>query len=115
MEASKEPNSHQTIESVTSKIASEIGVALYFSSINCGVCVALKPKIEQLLIKEYPLMVFQEIKSNESPEIAAYFRVFSAPTLLVFFDGKEFLRNVRNMSIIELEQKLNRPYNMLTQ
>lgn len=114
LERPKDPTSPQTLDSVTSTIATEIGVALYFSTINCGVCTALKPKVEQLMANKFPLLVFNEVNSNTSPEIAAHFGVFSAPTLLVFFEGKEFSRNVRNMSVVELDQKLSRPYKMLT-
>lgn len=94
-------------------IASEMGLALYFSSPNCGICDALKPKVEKLITEEFPRIKFQEVRSNIYPEIAAHFGVFSAPTLLVFFEGKEFSRNVRNLSIFELGDKLKRPYNML--
>ncbi len=104
----------QTLETVKAMIVSEVGVVLYFSTINCGVCQALKPKIAHLISEHFPLLKFEEVKSNLNPEIAGYFGVFSASTLLVFFEGKEFLRKVRNMSIVELEQKIKRPYNLLT-
>ena len=104
----------QTLENVTHLVASEMGVALYFSSPNCGVCEALRPKVAHLISQEFPEIKFEEIASNISPEIAAHFGVFSAPTLLVFFEGKEFSRNVRNLSILELKEKLKRPYDMLT-
>ncbi|QAA82749.1 thioredoxin [Aequorivita sp. H23M31] len=107
----KQPS--QNLETVTHLVASEMGVALYFSAPNCGICVALKPKITQLISQKFPEIKFKEIASDQSPEIAAHFGVFSAPTLLVFFEGKEFSRNVRNLSLLELEEKLQRPYGML--
>ncbi len=103
----------QTLDSVINLVASEKGVALYFSAPNCGICVALKPKINHLISQKFPGIKFEEISSHELPEIAASFGVFSAPTLLIFFEGKEFSRNVRNLSILELEEKIQRPYGML--
>lgn len=114
MENRTESGPSQTLEEVLELISSEVGVVLYFSTINCGVCTALKPKITYLISEVFPLLKFEEIKSHTSPEIAGHFGVFSAPTLLVFFEGKEFLRNVRNMSVFELEHKLKRPYDLLT-
>lgn len=111
-EFKKNPN--KTTESITDFVASKMGVALYFSAPNCGICVSLKPKIVDLISHRFPEIEFEEIASHQYPEIAAHFGIFSAPTLLVFFEGKEFLRYVRNLSLLELEEKLRRPYEMLT-
>lgn len=91
----------------------EKAVALYFSSARCGVCEALKPKIQDLIVAEFSHIIFLEIRSDISPEIRGHFGVFTAPTLLVFFEGKEYLRKVRNMGMVELYDGLVRNYNML--
>lgn len=104
----------KNLHEVNALIASEMGIALYFSAPNCGICEALRPKVAQLIFQEFPAITFIEIASHISPEIAGHYSVFTAPTLLVFFEGKEFSRNVRNLSILELMEKLKRPYNMLT-
>lgn len=94
-------------------IESELAVAVYFSTSNCGVCHALRPKVEELFSIEFPAIKFVHIEIDKSPGISGEYSVFSAPTLLVFFEGKEFLRKVRLMGIQELQQKIERPYNML--
>lgn len=94
-------------------IESELAVAVYFSTPNCGVCHALRPKVEELFSNEFPAIKFVHIEIDKSPGISGEYGVFSAPTLLVFFEGKEFLRKVRLMGIQELQQKIERPYNML--
>ena len=105
--------SNLTLEKLQDFLTTEKAVALYFSASRCGVCEAIKPKIIELLETEFPQIHFIEVKSDISPEINGHFGVFSAPTLLVFFEGKEFLRKVRNMGMGELHDALNRNYNML--
>lgn len=102
------------LDGILDQISTEMGVALYFSTFNCGVCVALQPKVVHLLSTEFSKIHFISIPSHQYPEIAAHFSVFSAPTLLVFLEGKEVLRKSRNMGIAEIEKSLNRPYKILT-
>src|SRR5690554_1300720 len=94
-------------------IASETGVAVYFSAPNCGVCHALRPKIEELFSEKFPSVKFVHVQIDKSPGISGEYSVFSAPTLLVIFEGNEFLRKVRLMSIQELQGTIARPYKML--
>ena len=95
-------------------IQNEESLALYFTSPGCGVCHVLKPKLEAMLQAEFPLIQFIEINIPNHPEITGQHRVFTAPTLLVFFDGKEYLRSVRNMGVTQIMEKLKRPYLLLT-
>ncbi|MBK5213678.1 MAG: thioredoxin family protein [Flavobacteriaceae bacterium] len=94
-------------------IKTESAVAVYFSAPNCGVCQALRPKVEALFSERFPMVKIVHIQIDKSPGIAGNYGVFSAPTLLVFFEGKEFLRKVRLMGIQELQEKVERPYKML--
>lgn len=94
-------------------IESEPAVAVYFSAPNCGVCHALRPKVEDLFSEKFPSIKFVHIEIDKSPDISGVYSVFSAPTLLVFFEGKEFLRKVRLMGIQELYEKIERPYTMM--
>lgn len=103
------------VEDLNNLISSEAAVAVYFSAPHCGVCHALRPKVEELLSNEFPKIKFIHIEIDKSPTISGEYSVFSAPTLLVFFDGKEFLRKVRLMGIKELHDKIERPYTMLLQ
>ena len=102
-----------TVAALQQLIASKAAVAVYFAAPNCGVCEALRPKIEQLLATQFPAITFVPIQIEKSPGISGAFGVFSAPTLLIFFEGNEFLRKVRLMSIPELAQIIERPYKML--
>lgn len=101
------------VNSLKEIIVSEIAVGVYFSAPNCSVCHALRPKIETLFAEDFPNIKFIHIELDKSPGIAGEFSIFSAPTLLVFLEGKEFLRKVRLMSIPELQEKIERLYAML--
>ncbi len=50
---------------------------------------------------------------EKSPVISGQFRIFTIPTILIFFEGKEQVRYSRNISMHQLEESISRPYSML--
>jgi thioredoxin-like negative regulator of GroEL len=101
------------LEEIQNIIKSEVGVLLYFSGENCNVCHALRPKFKELFDKEFPKIKQIYLDAHENPQISANFQVFSVPTMLVFLDGKEFIREGRAVSIHQLQQKLQSPYEIM--
>ena len=101
------------IQELQDLIAGEKGVLLYFSSDSCSVCKVLKPKVAELLSKQFPLMVSRYVDTEKSPVITGQFRVFTIPTILIFFEGKEQVRYSRNISMHQLEEAISRPYSMV--
>lgn len=95
-------------------IKNNIGVMIYFSGEKCGVCHALKPKIKELFSNNFPLIEQIFLDAKENIELASSLNVLSIPTLLVFLDEKEFLREGRNMSIVQINEKLSRIYDIMT-
>jgi thiol-disulfide isomerase/thioredoxin len=91
----------------------DIAVAIYFSGKNCGVCHVLQPKIKELLETNFPKIKYYSFDAQEEQLLAASLNVFSVPTLLIYFDKKEFIRKSRNISIPLLEDEISRPYNMI--
>ncbi len=85
----------------------------YFSTEACNVCKVLKPKVEELIQAEFPKIRLIYIKSDILPEVAAKNQVFAAPTILVFFEGREYIRKSRNIGIGELQKEIERPYSMM--
>jgi len=102
------------IEEIELKIKNDLGVMIYFSGENCGVCHALRPKIKELFSIDFPLIEQVFLDANENIEIASSFSVFSVPTMILFLDGKEFLREGRNMSILQMSNKISRIYDIMT-
>lgn len=86
---------------------------VYFSAPACGVCHVLRPKLEERFAENFPDIKLVHIDSSEHPDISAYFSVFTAPTVLVFLQGKEFARESRNLSVDHFIEKIRRPYEIM--
>jgi len=95
-------------------LKNELAVVLYFSSPSCNVCHVLRPKLMEALEKEYPQIGRYHADIALTPEIAAEFQIFSAPTIIVFLEGREFIRKGRAMSVDGLLQEIERPYKLMT-
>ena len=102
-----------SIESYIKFINNNLGTVIYFSTPTCNVCKVLKPKLKDLLASEFPEMKFAYINSEEAKELAAQNNVFTVPTILFLFEGKEFIRKSRNINLNNLADELKRPYRLL--
>lgn len=102
-----------SIEEYFSTIEKSQGSLIYFSHDKCNVCKVLKPKIYNLLQTEFPKIEMYYSDTVLNPEIAAQNSIFTVPTILVFFDGKEFLRKSRIIGIEELRKEIERPYKLM--
>ncbi|PKL84255.1 MAG: thioredoxin [Ignavibacteriae bacterium HGW-Ignavibacteriae-3] len=102
-----------TLEDFSAFIKSNKAAAVYFSTPDCNVCKVLKPKLIELLAVEFPIIQFAYVNCEESKELAAQQNVFSVPTILFFFDGKEYIRKARFVNLQELEVELSRIYTMM--
>lgn len=79
-----------------------VPLLLYFAAEPCTVCHAMLPKLQKVLLemddaeegKDYHLFV---IESEKHPEICGQLLVFTVPTLLIFWEGREVLRESRFM------------------
>lgn len=92
---------------------SEAAMLVYFSADSCNVCKSLKPKVETTIHHEFPKMKMVYVKTDELPETAGQHRVFTIPTVLVFFESKESIRKIRTFSIDELIREIRRPYYLI--
>jgi len=104
----------QTIENINNVIKDDMAVMLYFSAPTCNVCHALKPKLVEAIDENFKEFKIISIDTSVDQEIAANFSVFAIPTVLVFLDGREFLRKSRHMSIGEVIGEIKRPYEIMT-
>lgn len=103
----------QTIENINEIIKENLAVMLYFSAPTCNVCHALKPKLLEAIDNNFGKFEVVSIDTSIDQEIAAHFSVFTIPTVLVFLDGREFLRKSRHMSIDEVVREIQRPYEIM--
>ncbi len=103
----------QTIENTNQIINENLAVMLYFSAPTCNVCHALKPKLLDAIEKNFEKFEIVSIDTSVEQEVSAHFGVFAIPTVLVFLDGKEFLRKSRHMSVDEVMREIKRPYDIM--
>lgn len=101
------------LDTLRELISEKQAVLLYFSNDMCSVCRVLKPKVEDLLSTDFPKMEKRFIDIDKSPVLSGQYRVFSIPTILIFFDGREQARFSRNISLHQLTESITRPYEMI--
>ncbi|MFL0266790.1 thioredoxin family protein [Candidatus Clostridium radicumherbarum] len=105
-------NMVNSLEEVKGLIENNQMMLLYFSSSSCSVCSAVKPKIKDIL-KDYPKIKSAQIDVEKSLDISAAYNIFTIPAILIYIEGKEIIREARNISIQDLSSKIERYYNML--
>jgi len=103
----------ENLNELHTKLKEELAMVLYFSSPSCSVCHVLRPKLMQALEQNYPKIGRYHADIALTPEIAAEFQIFSAPTIIVFLEGKEFIRKGRAVSVDGLLQEIQRPYELM--
>lgn len=103
----------QTYQSLLDHIQQEDAILLYCSTPTCGVCKSLKPKVEHLVQENFPRLAMVYVDIEAVPEARGQLSVFNIPAVLVFFKGKEYIREARNFGIMELGAKIERYYSMM--
>lgn len=79
---------------------------LYFTSPKCGICHALKPKVERLLQNEFPNVEFKEVPIENIPELIGQYLIFTAPAILLNQEDKELFRIAGPMGIQQIRDGL---------
>lgn len=104
----------QTLSNLKKMIEENIAVIVYFSASTCNVCHALKPKLLEAINENFREFKVESVDISIEEDIAPHFGVFAIPTVLIFLDGKEFLRKSRHMSVGEVIGEIKRPYEIMT-
>ncbi len=102
----------ETFADITEAINTNEAVLLYFSTQQCRVCKVLKPKIHDMLQEHFPKTKMFYVDIEKIPEAGGHFSVFAAPTIIFFLDKNEFLRQSRNIGVMELASRIERPYSL---
>lgn len=101
-----------TIEEVHALIEENQFSFLYISRENCSVCHTLLPQVKEVVLR-FPKIQFAFINADDVEEIAGHFSIFTVPAMLLFIDGKEYIREARFVHIDELEKKINKLYHLV--
>ena len=103
----------ESAAALADNIADVPAVLAYFTTPDCNVCRVLKPKLTELLERDFPRLASVHVNCATHPDIAAAYGVFTVPTILVFFDGREWLREGRHLALQGFKQALSRPYGLM--
>ena len=91
----------------------QLGFVLYITDGTCNVGENIGPKLEKLVVEQFPKMQLYYVYTSLTPDIAAQLSIFVIPTVLVFFDGKLSIQKSRTFSLEQLESDIVRYYNLL--
>ena len=106
-------NPIQSYGEILNLIQQNGAVLFYCSTPSCGVCKSLKPKVIELVQSHFPNLPMYYVDIDAIPEARGQLSVYSVPAVLVYFKGKELIREARNFGIMELGAKIDRYCNMI--
>ncbi|WP_439744503.1 thioredoxin family protein [Bacillus pseudomycoides] len=86
------------MEELIAYIEEQGRLLLFIKTENCGVCDVMLEKVNRLL-KQYKNVGNIVVSFEDMKEISAKYLVFTAPTVLLFHQGKEILRESRFISL----------------
>ncbi len=94
------------------KATAEVLLVL-FGGKDCNVCQVIKPKLIDLINKNYPKIAMVYIDCHEVTELCSQGGIFSLPVVQVFFAGQKFIEETRTFSLKKLIDDIDRPYNLI--
>lgn len=77
---------------------------MLFQTETCGVCHAIEPRLKDLL-ENYGVS-YVAVDAIKYPEIAGQHQVFTVPTVLVWSENREILRESRFINFSKIERLL---------
>lgn len=80
-------------EELTSVI-SQSNAIIISKTQNCNVCVPVAARLNEMMIN-YPTLNLFEIYIEDVPEFRGQHLVFTVPTIIVFYEGREIHRESR--------------------
>ena len=100
------------ISGLNMMIQTKQALLIWFSHDDCNVCNAVFPKIKKMRDHSFPAIDIAWCDTVKNPEIAAHYSIFTVPALMLYFDGKEYIRAIRNINPSELGHQIQRLYSM---
>ncbi len=72
---------------------------------NCSVCRAVSHQLSEILKEDTKISVY-ELYLEDIPLFQGQFLVFTVPTIMMFYEGKEILRESRFIDYMKIERIL---------
>lgn len=80
-------------------------VIIQAKSYNCSICTSVSNQLENLL-SNYPSFSHHQIYIEDVLEFSGQYLVFTVPTIILFFNGKEILRESRFINFNNIKKLL---------
>ena len=81
---------------------------LYFTGPECQVCKVLEPMVHDMMRNKFPQVEYRLVDVSQEMELAASHTVFTVPAVLLLYESREYLREVRLISVPKLAEKIER-------
>lgn len=103
----------QIDESLQEILSQNPAVVVLFGGAHCNVCNVIKPQLAQVLSDQYPKALQIYIDCEELGKECAQRSVLTLPVVQIYFDGQRFSEFIRNFSIAEVKNSMQRPYSLM--
>lgn len=81
-------------------------VLMVVKTSSCGVCESVQAKVS-IMLEPRADVTGVYVYLEDAPSLASEYLVFSSPTVLLFYEGKEVYRTVRFVQFDELDHVLS--------
>jgi len=105
-----EYNDITTMDSLEKALQNNPFSLVYFSHQQCNVCKVLKPKVHELIVNNFPEVALFYVDTVKHPDISGQFSVFAVPTILVFLEQKEYIRESRHINLSLFSERIEKLY-----
>ena len=95
----------RNIDEITGAIEANEVVLLFVQAPDCGLCAAMMDRTRKI-VKEFTHIVALTANVLEVPQMVGTFLVKSAPTILLFYRGKEYFRSGTFIDFDALEKRI---------
>lgn len=85
-----------------------------FGGADCSVCSAVKPKIEAMLLEEFPKLTGVYVDcQDDSHALCEQEGIFSIPVVQVWFEGRKYAEFVRVFAMGAVRDAIAKPYDLI--
>ena len=85
---------------------------ILFGGAHCGVCQAIKPRLESLMAQQFPDIALAYVDCALLPGCCAQHGVFTLPVVQLFMEAQLCLERARSFSLQELGAQIERVYRL---
>ena len=94
----------KTYNDLLEKIKNEEKFLLYIKTKDCSVCEVDFPKVKEVINENNYTSYY--IQADEMPEAVGQLNLYSAPIVILFYNGKEIHRQARIIDFLELDYRI---------